>query len=144
MWTATEYTLGLRGQCAKDLHKYNSMHYHACKQSSFINRTTMQTLPSKTNLTKPHIPLTLITLPTPLLVTTLIPRTQVFPTPTPWLQATPTQTLSNPHHQDTIPVGSTLPYNHSPTFHNTKTRKSSQLRKSNRTQMINSLFYSKK
>ena len=51
---------------------------------------------------------------------------------------------SNPHHQDTISVGSTLPCNHPPTVHNTTTRKRSQMQKSNRTQMINSLFYSKK
>ena len=79
MQTATEYTL--RGQCAKDPHKYNSMHYHVRKQTSFITTTVLQTLPLKTNLTKPPVPLTLMTLPAPLLVPTLIPRTQLFPTP---------------------------------------------------------------
>ena len=74
---------------------------------------------SQINLTKQPVPLTLITLPALLLVPTLIPRTQFFPTTTPWLQAAPTQTSSNPHHQDTITVGTTLPYNHPPTFHNT-------------------------
>ena len=80
MRTATEYKL--RGQCAKDPHKYNSMHYHVLKQTSFITATALQTLPLKTNLTKPPAPLTLITLPAPLLVPTLIPRTQYFHTPT--------------------------------------------------------------
>ena len=45
MWTATEYILS--GQCAKDPHKYNSMHYHACKKNSFITSTSLQTLPWK-------------------------------------------------------------------------------------------------
>ena len=34
----------------------------------------------------------------------------------------PTQILSNPHHQDTISVHSTIPYNHPPTMHNTTTK----------------------
>ena len=112
--------------------------------NQFHNAQCPATLPFKTNLTKPPVPITLLTLPASLLVPTLIPRTQFFPTPTPWLRATPTQTPSNPHHQDTISVGSTLPCNHPPTLHNTTTRKSSQLQKSNRIQMINTLFYSKK
>ena len=41
--------------------------------------TSLQTLPVKTNLTKPPFPLTLLALPAPLLVPTLIPRTQFFP-----------------------------------------------------------------
>ena len=81
MSTATEYTLN--GQCAQDPHNYNSMHYHARKQTSFITPTALQTPPLKTNLTKPPVPLTLPTLPAPLLVPTLIPRTQFFSTPTP-------------------------------------------------------------
>ena len=142
IWTPTEYTL--RGQCTKDPHKYNSMQYHAREQTSFITPTALQILPLKTNLTKLPVPLTLLTLLAPLLVPKLIPRTQFFPTPTPWLRATPTQTPSNPHHQETISVGSTLPCNHPPTLHNTTTRKTTQLQKSNRTRMINSLFYLKK
>ena len=42
-------------------------------------------------------------------------------------RAPETQTHSNPYHQDTISVGSTLPYNHSPTLHSTTARMISQL-----------------
>ena len=80
MRTAREYTLN--GQCAKDPNKYNSMHYHARKQTSFTTPTALQTLPLKTNLKKLPVPLTLLTLPAHILVPTLIPRTQFFPTPT--------------------------------------------------------------
>ena len=55
-----------------------------------------------------------------------------------------TQTQSNPYHQDTISVGSTLLYNHHPTFQNTTARMISQLQKSNRIHMIIFLFYAKK
>ena len=119
----------LRGQCAKNPNNYNSMHYHTSKQTSCITPTTLQTLPLKTNLTKPPIPLTLIPLPASVLVPTLIPRTQFFPTPTPWLRATTTQTPSNPHQKDTISVGSTLPYNHPPALHSITTRKDQPIAK---------------
>ena len=77
------YRIHLKGQCAQDPHKYNSMLYHARKQTSFITLTALQTMPLKTNLTiptnltKPLVPLTLLTLPAPLLVPalSLIPRT---------------------------------------------------------------------
>ena len=58
------------------------MHYHTRKQTSFITPTALQTQPLKTNLTKPTVPLTVITHPAPLLIPTLIPITQFFPTPT--------------------------------------------------------------
>ena len=48
------------------------------KTNQFHNPTALQTLPLKLNLTKPPITLTLLTLPAPLLVPTLIPRIQ-FP-----------------------------------------------------------------
>ena len=76
MRTATEYTL--REQCAKDPHKYNSMHYHSRKQTSFITPTALQTLPLKISLRKLPVPLTLLTLPAPILVPTLIPRTPQY------------------------------------------------------------------
>ena len=85
----------------------------------------------------------LIILPAPLLITTLTPITQFFPTPILGPRAPPTQTQSNPHHQDTISVGSTLLYNHPPIFHNTTTRMISQLQKSNGMHRINFFFIRK-
>ena len=107
------------------------------------NPTALQTQPLQTNLRKPHVSITLIILPAPLLITTLTPITQFLPTPTLGTRALPTQTQSNPYHQDTISVGNTLLYNHPPTLHNTTTRMISHLQKSNRTHII-LLFYTKK
>ena len=53
---------------------------HTRKQTNFITPTTMQTQPLKTNLTKPPVPLTHITLSGLLLIYTLIPITKFFPT----------------------------------------------------------------
>ena len=62
----------------------------------------------------------------PLVITRLTPITQFLPTPTLGHRTLPTQTQSNPYHQDTISVGSTLLYNHPPTLHNTTARIISQ------------------
>ena len=86
-------------------------HHHTSKQTSFINPATLQTQPLQTNLRKPHLSLTLIILPAPLLITTPITK-----------RATPITYQSNPCHQDAISVGSTLLYNHPPTVHNTTAR----------------------
>ena len=93
---------------------------------------------------KPPISSTLIILHATLLITTLTPITKFFPTPTLGPLAPPTQTQSNPYHQDTISVGSTLLYNYPPTLHNTTARMISQLQKLNQIDKINFLTYSKK
>ena len=98
----------------------------------------------QTNLRKPPDSLTLIILPTPLLITILTLITQFLPTPTLGPRALPTQTQSNPYHQDIISVGSTLLYNRPPTLHNTTARMISQLQKSNRIHMIIFVFHTKK
>ena len=114
------------------------------KQTCFITPAALQTQPLQTNLRKPPVSSTLIILPSPLLITTLTPIIQFFPTPTLGPRAPPTKTQSNPYHQDTISVGSTLLYYHPSTLQNTTSRIISQLQKSNRIQKINFLFYSKK
>ena len=134
----------LRGQCVKDPHKNNIKHHHTCKQTIFTLPAPLQTQPLQTNLRKPHVSLTLIILPATLLITTLTPITQFLPTPTLGPRALPTQTQSNPYHQDTISVGNTLLYKHPPTLHNTTARMISQLQKSNRIHMIIFFFYTKK
>ena len=121
--------------CAKDPHKNNIKHYHTRKQTSFITPVIKQTQPLQTNLTKPPVPLTLIILPSPLLIYTLIPISQFYPTPTLWPRAPPTQTPSNPHQQDTISVGSTLLYNHPPQY------KQQNDQKSNWIHMINFFLF---
>ena len=142
MWTAIEYSL--RGQWAKDPHKYNSMHSHTRKQTSFITPTARQTLHLKTNLIKPPVPLTLITLPAPLLVPTLSPRTQLFRTSAPRLWATPIQTPlqpSSPRHNLSRQHTAVQSPSHPPQYYH---QKEQPIEKSNRTEAINSLFYSKK
>ena len=84
------------------------------QNTSFITPAARQTQPLQSNLRKSLVSLTPIIFLAPLLITTLISITQFFPTPTVGPRAPPTQTHSNPHHQDTISVGSTLPFNHPP------------------------------
>ena len=136
-------TLFIKWTIWKDPQKNNIKHHHTHKQICFITRAALQTQPLQTNLRKLPVSSTLIILHAALLITTLTPVTQFFVTPTLGPRAPPTQTQSNPYHQDTISVGTTLLYNHPPTLHNTTARMISQLQKSNRIHKINFFFIRK-
>ena len=140
------YRITLRGQCAKDPNKNNIKHQPSHPQTNQFHNpcrpanSAFPNKPQKTNrLFNPHN----ITC-TPINYNTYSHNPIILPYSHSWTSSSFNPNSQQPSSQDTIWVGSTIPYNHPPTLHNITTRMISQLQKSNRIHMINFVFYSKK